>query len=371
MSVNVLVFGMTDNPGGMESCVMNYYRNIDKNEVHFDFLCNWEHMVYADEVTANGSRIYTIPKRSDDYKAYKEKMDEFFEKHAKYYDVIWYNTCTLTNIDYLIYAKKYGIKKRIIHAHNPGNETSKLRGLLHYLNKIRLKKYATDYWSCSMSASEYFYDGKTIMTDRHHIINNAIKMEIFQYNKEKRNEIRDKYNLNGKHVIGHVGRFQQVKNQSFLIDIFNEYIKLDNTAILMLVGKGENHEQIKQKVKELGINDKVMFMGARQDVNELLQAMDVFVLPSLFEGLGMVLIEAQAAGLPCVTSKDVVPDIVNVTGNVSFVPLNNNADEWAKKIYDTLQKTYERDKSIPMLTEAGYDIAKEAEKFAEYIGVNK
>ena len=146
MCINVLVFGMTDNPGGMESCVMNYYRNIDKNEVHFDFLCNWEHMVYADEVTADGSRIYTIPKRSDDYKAYKEKMDEFFEKHAKDYDVLWYNTCTLANIDYLVYAKKYGIKKRIIHSHNSGNETSKLRGMLHYQNYASVNeiKYVCD-----------------------------------------------------------------------------------------------------------------------------------------------------------------------------------------------------------------------------------
>lgn len=117
MSKKVLVFGMTDNPGGMESCVMNYYRNIDLDKVQFDFLCNWEQMVYADEVMKNGSKIYTIPQRSKDYKAYKKAMDSFFEKHAGEYDVFWYNTCTLTNIDYLVYAKRYGIKKRIIHAH--------------------------------------------------------------------------------------------------------------------------------------------------------------------------------------------------------------------------------------------------------------
>lgn len=367
MGINVLVFGMTDNPGGMESCVMNYYRNIDKNEVHFDFLCNWEHMVYADEVMADGSRIYTIPKRSDDYKAYKEKMDEFFEKHAKDYDVLWYNTCTLTNIDYLVYAKKYGIKKRIIHSHNSGNETSKLRGMLHYINKMRLSMYATDYWSCSMPASKYFFSNRIINSTRHHIINNAIQLQHFQYDEEKRKELRDKYNLNNKNVIGHIGRFQPQKNQEFLVEIFSRYLKQDNNAILMLIGQGENEDKVKQRISELGINDKVMLMGVRQDVNELLQAMDVFVLPSLFEGLGMVLIEAQAAGLPCVTSKDVVPDIVNVTGNVSFVPLNNNADEWAQKIYDTLQKTYERNKSISMLTEAGYDIARETDRFAEYI----
>lgn len=148
MSKKVLVFGMTDNPGGMESCVMNYYRNIDLDKVQFDFLCNWEQMVYADEVMKNGSKIYTIPQRSKDYKAYKKAMDSFFEKHAGEYDVFWYNTCTLTNIDYLVYAKRYGIKKRIIHAHNSGNETTLLRGIFHYLNKARIGIYATDFWSC-------------------------------------------------------------------------------------------------------------------------------------------------------------------------------------------------------------------------------
>ena len=107
MSIKVLVFGMTDNPGGMESCVMNYYRNIDWSDVQFDFLCNWENMVYADEVTAKGSKIYTIPQKSKDYKAYKKALDDFFKAHKGEYDVFWYNTCTLTNIDYLVYAKKY------------------------------------------------------------------------------------------------------------------------------------------------------------------------------------------------------------------------------------------------------------------------
>ena len=113
MSIKVLVFGMTDNPGGMESCVMNYYRNIDWSDVQFDFLCNWENMVYADEVTAKGSKIYTIPQKSKDYKAYKKALDDFFKAHKGEYDVFWYNTCTLTNIDYLVYAKKYGIKKTV------------------------------------------------------------------------------------------------------------------------------------------------------------------------------------------------------------------------------------------------------------------
>ena len=138
---------------------------------------------------------------------------------------------------------------------------------------------------------------RIINSTRHHIINNAIQLQHFQYDEEKRKELRDKYNLNNKNVIGHIGRFQPQKNQEFLVEIFSRYLKQDNNAILMLIGQGENEDKVKQRISELGINDKVMLMGVRQDVNELLQAMDVFVLPSLFEGLGMVLIEAQAAGL--------------------------------------------------------------------------
>ena len=325
MSIKVLVFGMTDNPGGMESCVMNYYRNIDWSDVQFDFLCNWENMVYADEVTAKGSKIYTIPQKSKDYKAYKKALDDFFKAHKGEYDVFWYNTCTLTNIDYLVYAKKYGIKKRIIHAHNSGNETSKLRGIFHYLNKTRLSQYATDYWSCSMAASEYFYNENIINSPKHHIINNAIQTKDYAFNEAVRNEIRKEYKLEDKYVIGHVGRFQYQKNHEFLVDVFNEYLKLDNNVVLMLIGQGEGEEAIRQKVADLGMTENVMFMGVRSDVNKLLQAMDIFVLPSHFEGLPLVLVEAQTAGLPCYASKDVITKESDVTGNIELRSQYRNA----------------------------------------------
>lgn len=369
MCIKVLVFGMTDNPGGMESCVMNYYRNIDNKQVHFDFLCNWEHMVYEDEVKSNGSVVYTIPQKSSDFKAYKKAMHDFFSQHAKDYDVLWYNTCTLANIDYLMYAKKYGIKKRIIHAHNSGNETSKLRGILHYINKTRLKKYATDYWSCSMSASNYFYNNKIIMSHRHHVINNAIQVKQYAYNEHVRNDMREELGLKHKYVIGHVGRFQYQKNHEFLIDIFNEYLKLDSDAFLMLVGQGENEGVIRDKVKELGIQDNVMFMGVRSDVHKLMQVMDVFLLPSRFEGLPLVLVEAQAAGLKCFTSKDVVSDECNVTQSVRFISLDSGAKVWADNILSFKEDTefISRDDYAYKVTQAGFDINAETDKIKKYL----
>ena len=367
MLKKVLVFGMTDNPGGMESCIMNYYRHVDKNKIHFDFLCNWESMVCEKEVKANGSKVYTIPQKSRNYKAYKRAMNTFFSEHADEYDVFWYNTCTLTNIDYLIYAKRYGIKKRIIHAHNSGNETSMIRGILHYVNKIRLGRYATDFWSCSMAAAVYFFIKKQIHSQKYRLINNAINTYNYKYDILIRNEVRKKLGLEDKYVIGHVGRFQFQKNHEFLIDIFYEYLKLDSRAVLMLVGQGEEEDAIRQKVINLGIEKSVLFMGVRTDVNRLLQAMDVFLLPSRFEGLPLVLIEAQTSGLRCLTTKNKVPYEVNVTGNVEFEELKENSIEWAHHIEYMEKQPYDRKSCLDLITDAGYDILKEAEKMESYM----
>lgn len=367
MLKKVLVFGMTDNPGGMESCIMNYYRHVDKNKIHFDFLCNWESMVCEKEVKANGSKVYTIPQKSRNYKAYKRAMNTFFSEHADEYDVFWYNTCTLTNIDYLIYAKRYGIKKRIIHAHNSGNETSMIRGILHYVNKIRLGRYATDFWSCSMAAAVYFFIKKQIHSQKYRLINNAISTYNYKYDILIRNEERKNLGLEDKYVIGHVGRFQFQKNHEFLIDIFYEYLKLDSRAVLMLVGQGEEEDAIRQKVINLGIEKSVLFMGVRTDVNRLLQAMDVFLLPSRFEGLPLVLIEAQTSGLRCLTTKNKVPYEVNVTGNVEFEELKENSIEWAHHIECMEKQPYDRKSCLDLITDAGYDILKEAEKMESYM----
>ena len=367
MLKKVLVFGMTDNPGGMESCIMNYYRHVDKNKIHFDFLCNWESMVCEKEVKANGSKVYTIPQKSRNYKAYKRAMNTFFSEHADEYDVFWYNTCTLTNIDYLIYAKRYGIKKRIIHAHNSGNETSMIRGILHYVNKIRLGRYATDFWSCSMAAAVYFFIKKQIHSQKYRLINNAISTYNYKYDILIRNEVRKNLGLEDKYVIGHVGRFQFQKNHEFLIDIFYEYLKLDSRAVLMLVGQGEEEDAIRQKVINLGIEKSVLFMGVRTDVNRLLQAMDAFLLPSRFEGLPLVLIEAQTSGLRCLTTKNKVPYEVNVTGNVEFEELKENSIEWAHHIECMEKQPYDRKSCLDLITDAGYDILKEAEKMESYM----
>ena len=158
--IKILVFGITQNPGGVESVIMNYYQKLNKNKIQFDFLCNTLEVAYEKEILKLGGKIYRITARSENAKKYKKELEDFYKKHAHEYNAIWVNVCSLANIDYLKMAKKYNIKYRIIHSHNSENMDSKLRGILHKINKKLIKKYATDYWACSEEAGKWFFNKK-------------------------------------------------------------------------------------------------------------------------------------------------------------------------------------------------------------------
>ena len=360
----ILVFGITDLPGGVESVIMNYYRNIDRKKIQFDFLCNTEKVAYEDEIKLLGGTIYRITARSKDIKKYKKDMKDFFGKHSKEYSTIWVNICSLANIDYLKYAKKYGIKHRIIHCHNSQNMDSFLRGLLHRWNKLFITKYATDFWSCSDDASKWFFRKKIMQSDRYLVIKNAINLERFKYNEKIRNDYRKELDLENKFVIGHVGRFHFQKNHKFLIKVFNEIHKNDKTALLLLIGNGEEQEEIKKMVKSYDLEKHVRFLGPRQDVAELMQAMDVFIFPSVFEGLGVVLIEAQTAGLPIYASANVIPSEVEIIKeNFNFLSLSYGELYWADKILnDFKERKYNRTIDLGIIESCGYNIKKEKQK---------
>lgn len=364
----VLVFGITDNPGGVESVIMNYYRNIDREKIQFDFLCNTEIVAYEDEIKKLGGTIYRITARSKNRKKYKIELDSFFKLHSKKYSTIWVNVCSLANIDYLIYAKKYGIKHRIIHCHNSQNMDSKLRGILHLINKPRLIEYATDFWTCNIKSNKWFYSNEIIKTGQIMPVNNAIDANAFKFDKKIRDAYRKKLNVENKFVIGHVGRFHFQKNQLFLIDIFNEIHKRNADSVLFLIGQGEDEAKIVSKIDSLGLNDSVKLLGTRNDVNKLMFAMDVFLFPSLFEGLGIVLLEAQAAGLPCVASCDDTPPEVKMTDNFRFLYLNAPIDKWADTVLEF--NDVKRDSNNDFLKKNNYDISCEVKKIEKYLERN-
>lgn len=365
--MNVLIFGMTYNPGGMESVIMNYYRNIDPKAIHFDFLANEKTIAYEDEIVKGGSKIFKITARSQNPSKYHAELKEFFEKHAADYDAIWMNACSLANIDYLIMAKKYGIPRRIIHCHNSQNGDSKLRNILHCLNRMRIGHYATDFWTCSKDANKWFY-GRSEHRKHVTVINNAIDIDKYRFDEKNRKTYRKKLGLDGKFVVGHIGRFHFQKNQLFLLDVFKELSDKKPNAMLVLVGDGDDRGKIESKIKDLDLTNKVMLLGKRDDVNQLLCAFDVFVFPSLFEGLSVVLLEAQASNLPIVAS-DTIPADNKIGHNFDRLSLGAPLLSWSEAIIRLGKKKRDTDNSF--ISAKGYNIAIESKRFANIITGDK
>lgn len=324
--------GMTDNPGGMESVVMNYYRHMDHDRIKFDFLSYFDCIAYQDELEAHGSVCYRIPPKGGNLYEYRKGLRDFFKTYGSQYDAVWYNTCSLANIDFLICAREYHIGRRIIHAHNSNAEPSLIRNMAHKLNRKKISKYATDFWSCSEAASAYFYDENIRKSPHYRIIQNAIDLGVYRYQPDVREAYRKQLGLYNCLVIGHVGRFSRQKNHMFLLDIFEACRKKNDHVKLLLIGQGELQAEVRERVIRDGVEKDVLFLGVRKDVPALLQAMDVFLFPSLFEGLPLALLEAQATGLPCITSEHVVPEETDITGLTRFIDLSEPAETWADAV---------------------------------------
>lgn len=273
----------------------------------------------------------------------------------------------LVNIDYLKLAKKYGMKRIIIHAHNTKlMETGikgKIRESIHQHNKKQLLKYATDFWACSQDAANWFYEKK--ISSKVRIIKNALREDDFSYKELNRSKLRKKYGLENKTIIGNIGRLNYQKNQSFLLDIFAQYLLLDKSAKLLLIGKGEEKKALKEKAKKLGIMSNVIFLGMIENVIPWYSVFDVFVFPSRFEGLGLVLLEAQANGIPVLATKDTIPTDVKVNKNLEFISLSKSAKYWAeeiKKDIDNNTRIKNKETIVTNFQKANYDIDLEAER---------
>ena len=358
----ILVFGMTENPGGIESFLVNYYRNINKELFQFDFLCNSHNPVaYEDELKSLGANVYHITARSMNRFLYWKELNEVFKEHCGEWDAIWVNVCSLANIDYLIVAKKYGILKRIIHSHNSQNMDSRLRGLLHLWNKRHISKYATDYWACSEEAANWFYDSSVIKEVV--IIHNAIDVERMKFDIDKRNDLRKKLSIDDKYVIGNIGRLHFQKNQEFAIEVFERYHTKHPDSVLIFVGQGENEEVLKEKVEEYKMCDDVRFVGIQKDIQAWLSCFDLFLFPSRFEGLSVAAMEAQSNSLPVLASKNVIPEEVKMNDNFIFLDLDAGAETWCEcieKMRNMKRLDYQTVKTN--FVENGYDINTEVSK---------
>lgn len=346
-----VVFQM--NRAGLETMLMNYYRNIDREKIQFDFLmCHEGDFDYDTEIRAMGGKIYHIPsitikKGISSWKA----LRKFFAMHQEYKIV----HCHLDAFSAFVLraAKKANVPIRIAHSHNNGFPLDK-KLLLRYIAKSFIPIYATDFWGCSQSALQFMFGKRVAINTNLWILPNAIDIKKFTYCPEIRLQKRASLKVSNKFVVGHIGRLCPQKNQVFLLDIFHELHHIYPQSILMLIGTGQDERQLKEKVLKLGLESKVLFLGVQENIPDLLQAMDVFIFPSRFEGFGIALLEAEAVGLPCIASDTIAPE-ANVNGKVLFLSLRQHAKIWARTalIYKDKQN-----RKVINIEESDYEIGK-------------
>lgn len=363
--IHVLVLDTVMDRGGAEAMIMNYMRNINRDLIKFDFLTNRDYRgAFEDEIESLGGKVYHMcPMYPGKFGQYKREVREFLKEHPEY--KIIHSNLEERSYFALKEAKKLRVPVRISHSHNrPLGFDLKL--IMRYYFKFMLKYYNTHMFSCGVEAGDWLYGKKN--RDKVIVMNNAVDASAYTYNADKAMAMKARLGISDKKVIGHVGRFFAQKNHSFLIDIFNEIYKRDEDAVLLLVGGGELDDhvknEIKQKVKDLGLSDCVQFLGVREDVNDIMQAFDLFLLPSLFEGLPVTMVEAQASGLPCVIS-DKVPIQCDITGNVKVVALEDSPQKWADVALEYVNE-FERKDSFHKIADAGFDIKENAKWLQEF-----
>ena len=320
--------------GGVEQVILNYYRHIDRNEVQFDFILhNGALKSYVDNIESLGGKVYKIiPYKSNPVKT----VLEMYKIMKGNYQIVHSNMNALSVFP-LFAAYLAGVPVRILHNHSTDTKAEPLRTFVKHLLRPFARLFANQYWACSRLAGEWMYGKKAVKEGKVTIINNAIDLKKFSFDEKKRSKFRDELGLQDCFVIGHVGRFMKQKNHDFLVDIFAEISKKQENARLLLVGDGPLKTEIEDKVKAIGLEEKVIFTGVRSDVADLYNAMDVFVFPSLYEGLGMVAVEAQANGLPVISSTE-VPKEAKISDAIKFEALSNTKSFWTKDILDCVNQ---------------------------------
>lgn len=348
------------NRGGIETQIMNMYRKLDKSKFQFDFLVTRNEIgVFDEEIRKMGGRIYRVKSIRDvGLIQFIKSIDNFFKEH-KEYKIVHSHMNTWSGL-FLGIAKWNGVKIRIAQSHSAqqGHKKNTLKEKFESLFKKTMRffiKYnATHFWAVGQAAGEWLY-GKKVASTKMEIIPNAKDLEAYKFNAKVREQLREELKVhNDSFIIGHVGSFSPVKNHSFIIDIFTEVLKKKKNAYLCLVGDGPLRNEIEDRIIESGLKNNVLLLGLRDDVNKLMSMFDVLVLPSLFEGIPNVIIEAQAAGLSCLVSKNVTDEIDMKVGLVDFLSISDQ-DFWISSITNKIDKT-ERISAYKELENEGYDL---------------
>lgn len=350
--------------GGIESFMMNYYRNLDRSKIQIDFVVHgYEKGAYDDEIESLGGKIYRVPVKSKDLLGNIKELRKIFLNNE--YKIVHSHMDAMSSF-VLKLAKSCGIPIRIAHSHNTNHLTNNpIKYLINEVARFQVRKYATHFFACSTPAAIWLFGMKNLNCNKVTIVRNGIDFDKYKFDQNKRDKIREMYDFNETDfIIGHIGRFDYQKNHSFIINLFNKFKKEDRNARLFLIGDGKLLNKTKRRVRNLKIEDYVLFSGSVNNVDELLNAFDVFILPSRFEGLGIVLIEAQVNGLSCLASTE-VPNEVNISNQVYFIELGNrNEVNWLNILHNVSVNRI-RNMSDDLLLDSGYSIKQEAKKLQQ------
>jgi glycosyltransferase involved in cell wall biosynthesis len=352
--IKILYVAAMQKGSGVASFLMNYFRHIDRTKISFYFLSNSNITnSYDSEITHLGGEVFNAPYYKDNVFKYFYFVNKIIKNNS--FDIIHCHDFIIS-IFSLIVARKKGIKTRVIHSHSRSID-SPVKKCIVFFSRFLFRLFATDFFACSEEAGHFLFGTRCKPV----IINNAIDVNKFRFDENVRRQIRSQLCIGDNYkIIGHVGRFSKEKNHIFLIKVFADILLDDEDCILLLVGEGEKQQDIKNIAVNMKIVDKVIFYGLSNNTAELYSAMDVFVFPSLHEGLGVVGIEAQCAGLPVIASKN-IPKQMQISDLVTWLDLNEGSEIWAHKVLECIKKT-ERKNMSDIISQAGYNIVLESKK---------
>lgn len=369
--LKILQFGMdpASRIGGIGIYLINQFRATLSSDIKYDFVHVYDDpMAFQDEI-AKRSEIYYLPeRRKHTFRYYLELLRLFHKLSKEDYLGIVMNMGGLAQALPLLLAKWYGFPVRIAHSHASGSETAQGWGrrFLYLLNRKIVLYSVTDLWACSKSAGQYLFHSSDVR-----VVHNGIETDRYVYNADIRNQMRKKYNLDGKIVLGHVGRFSPVKNHFFLLKLFRVFYEQHPNAVLMLVGDDKNLDaydgyvrKIKEYVQKNHLESNVIFAGFSPNIAPFYQAMDIFLLPSFSEGLSLVSIEAQASNLPCIVSTGVPEDVV-ITDNIRRIALDDK-NKWLNELNKLVLKKIDRKNNKACIIEFGYDSAVTMQEIKKY-----
>ena len=355
------------NTGGAERIVVSYYQHINRDRFQWDFIITRyadqeKRGLLEDTVEELGGKIYRVTRKRENYIRNITETAEIIKKGN--YDIVHSHLDELSAF-YLLSAKKAGVPVRICHSHLVGADRGKSVELICKMIYPLMVRCTTDRFACGTEAGKALWGSEAVNNGMVHIMKNAIETDRFRFIQRTREETRQKLGLTDHFVAGSVGRLSYQKNSLFLIHIIQQLIKIQPDAILLVVGEGDQKNAMQEQAATLSVQDHVIFAGVRTDINELMMAMDVFLLPSRFEGLPIVLVEAQCTGLPCIVSDQVTQE-VKMNENVKYLPIHDTASMWALECTVIQQPVSSRENAINAVMDAGYGITEAAKDLEQY-----